>query len=218
VAYSPDAQWIVAGEFGGHTTVWEATTGRWLRTLPSKGERIYGVAFSRDGRHLACLSSDGLVDVYDTTQWDEKPQHFRAHTVSVRGNLAFHPDGKRLVIPGDDNSVNIWDTTKIGEQEVPTPQMSLRGHTAQVWGVAFSHDGRWVASGGEDNTVRLWNAESGEEAETFRGHSLVVSRVAFSPDRKHLASASFDATVKIWDLSTILQKITDGYRSQAKSQ
>ena len=218
VAYSPDAQWIVAGEFGGNTTVWEATTGTWLRTLPSKGERIHGVAFSRDGRRLACLANDGLVDVYDTTRWDEKPLHFRAHTVSVRGNLAFDPDGKRLVIPGDDNTVNIWDITTIGEQEVPTPQMTLRGHTAQVWGVAFSHDGRWVASGGEDNTVRLWNAETGEEVETFRGHSLVVSRVAFSPDRKHLASASFDGTVKIWDLSTITQKVTDGYRSQAKSE
>ena len=199
-------------------TVWEATTGTWLRTLPSKGDRIHGVAFSRDGRHLACLANDGLVDVYDTTRWDEEPLHFRAHTAYVRGNLAFDPDGKRLVIPGDDNTVNIWDITAIGEQDVPTPQLRLQGHTAQVWGVAFSHDGRWVASGGEDNTVRLWSAETGEEVVTFRGHSLVVSRVAFSPDDKHLASASFDGTVKIWDLSTITQKVTDGYRGQAKPE
>lgn len=205
VAYSPDGQWLAAGENGGDTTIWEATTGTWLRTLRSKGERIHGVAFNRDGRRLGCLSNDGLVDVYDTTQWEEEPLHFRAHTVSVRGNLAFDPDGKRLVIPGDDNTVNIWNLATVSDQESPTPQLSLRGHTAQVWGVALSHDGRWVASGGEDNTVRLWNAETGEEVETFRGHTNVVCRVAFSPDGKHLASASFDGTVKIWDLSKDLR-------------
>jgi WD40 repeat protein len=207
VAYSPDGRWITAAENFGDLTVWDATTGKVVCTLSSDGFRTSSVDFSFDGRRLASLSSDGLVDVFDTAHWDEQPLHFRAHTVSVRGNLAFDPDGKRLVIPGDENVVNIWDVSTIGDQEAPTLQRRLRGHTAQVWGVAFSTDGRWVASGGEDNTVRLWSAETGEEVKSFRGHSLVVSRVAFSPDGKHLASTSFDMTVRIWDLSTILKVV-----------
>ena len=144
-----------------------------------------------------------MVIVCDAMRWGEKPLlNFRAHKISVRGNLAFRPDDQQLVVPGDENTVNIWNVTTTGERPVPTPQLTLRGHTAQVWGVAFSRDGRWVASAGEDNTVKLWNAKTGGEAiHTFRGHTAVVSRVAFSPDGKNLASASFDKTVKIWDMT-----------------
>jgi WD40 repeat protein/tRNA A-37 threonylcarbamoyl transferase component Bud32 len=206
VAFSADGQWIVTGENRGNVTVWDATTGQVVRTLGPPGARVFGLGFSPDSGRLASLSSDGLVTVFDATRWDEQPlvKDLRAHKTSVRGTLAFSPDGKRLVVPGDENAVNIWDVTITGERPVSAPRLTLRGHSAQVWGVAFSPDGRWVASGGEDNTVKLWDATTGGEAvRTFRGHTAVVSRVAFSPDGKHLASASFDKTVKVWDLTAL---------------
>ena len=160
-------------------TVWDATTGEAVHTLPPLPDHAGGVsslAFSPDGRRLASLSIDGMVSVYDATRWGEKvPQEplftFRAHKASVEGSLAFSPDGQRLVVPGDENTVNIWDVTTSGKPP-SAPQLTLRGHTAQVWGVAFSPDGRWVASGGEDNTVKLWDAEAGgKPVRTFRGHA-----------------------------------------------
>jgi WD40 repeat protein len=175
-----------------------------VNTLGPRGLLVFGLAFSPDGGRLAAFSSDGMVVLYDATRWGGKLLEFPAHRISVRGNLAFSRDGRRLVLPGDKNTVNIWDVPPNGKREVSAPQLTLRDHTAQVWGVAFSPDGRWVASGGEDNTVKLWNAEAGgEPIRTFRGHGSVVSRVAFSPDGKRLASASFDRTIKVWDLTNL---------------
>jgi WD40 repeat protein len=210
LAFSPDnGRWLVAGTEGSDVTIWNATTGELVHTL-QQSPNVWSVAFSPDGRRLATLSRGGIVTVHDTTRWEERlPQEpllrLTAHKRLVRGSVAFSPGGRRLVVPGDENTVNIWDATTTDEPP-STPMLTLRGHTAQVWGVAFSGDGRWVASGGEDTTVRIWDAKTGELIRTFRGHTSIVSRVAFSPDGEHLASASFDNAVKVWDLTNLREK------------
>jgi WD40 repeat protein len=201
VAFSRDGRWLAAGTEGGKVIVWDATTGKLAHTL-EQSPNVWGIAFSGNSQRLGTLSKSGIVTVHDATRWGARaPLAFRAHKITVRGNLAFSPDGQRLVVPGDDNTVNIWEVTT-AEKPPTAPRLTLRGHTAQVWGVACSRDGRWVASGGEDNAVKLWDAEAGGELiRTFRGHGGVVSRVVFSPEGKRLASASFDKTVKVWDLT-----------------
>jgi WD40 repeat protein len=194
-------------------SVWDATTGEVVGTLgrPDPLTRVvFGLAFSPDGQRLASLNMEGMVTVYDATRWEAKiPQEplltFRAHNTPARSSVAFSPDGRRLVVPGDESTVNIWDVTTT-DKPPSAPQLTLRGHTAHVWGVAFSPDGRWVASGGEDNTVRIWDATTGELIRTFRGHSSYVTRVAFSPEGKQCASASCDRTVKIWKLTSLHEK------------
>src|SRR5262249_4521516 len=189
--------------------VWDARTGDPVGTLGTHDRqmRVRGVAFSRDGRHLASASGDGKVYLWDATRLEEKQEARHTLDAQNRGiglTVAFSPDGRRLVTGGEGNTVKIWDVQTGRELKI------LRGHTGEIYAVAISPDGRWVASGGEDSTVRVWDTHNEYQlVRTFRGHIGLVGSVAFSPDGRRLFSGSRDKTVKIWDVSQLSDEVRD---------
>jgi WD40 repeat protein len=87
-------------------------------------------------------------------------------------------------------------------------QLTLRGHTAGVNGIAFSPDGRRLATSSTDKTAKVWDASTGKELLTLSGHTAGVNGIAFSPDGRRLATASEDKAAKVWDASTGKELLT----------
>jgi WD40 repeat protein len=156
LAFSPDGKTIVTGgEFipknsrkvMGEVKVWSTATGQELVNLNKVPGRVYQVAYSHDGKRLACACADGTVIVWDLKD-SQKTLTLKGHSDLV-SSISFSPDDSRLASASQDRSIRIWDT--LTGQEV----LAFTGHRRGMTWLAFSPDGKQLAAnvGG----VRIWD-------------------------------------------------------------
>jgi eukaryotic-like serine/threonine-protein kinase len=212
VAFGPDSRRLAAAyahsggnDKPGEVKVWDCATGQQTHTFTGHPTLVFAVAFSPDGKTLACASADPLVKILDSDTGKE--------VLTLQGysrnvfRVAFSPDGHKLASACGNWSTNaqppgevvLWDLTR-GDRRA-----TLRGHAQSVFCVAFSPDGKRLASAGGAWTgkapgeVKLWDVRTGQEVCSLRGHKRSVYSVAFSPCGQRLATASADGTIIIWD-------------------
>ena len=211
VAFSRDGTRIVSGSVNGSMRVWDAWTGKKLKTFDGHTDAVTSVAFSSDGTRIVSGSFDKSVRVWDALMGKEL-KSLHGHTDNVK-SVAFSSDGTRIVSGSADKSVRVWDVSTGNEK-------TLSGHTDNVRSVTFSSDGTRIVSGSDDNSVRVWDAWTGKELKRLNGHTDRVQSVAFSSDGTCIVSGSDDRSVRVWDASTgkglkIINGHTDDIQSVA---
>jgi WD40 repeat protein len=146
--------------------------------LLAPGERVNQAIFSPDGRHVATLSQDGPVRLFDVQAAREV---FATHANPARW-IAFDPGGTQLVIAGGDGAAYVWNLATGSAVFAP-----LR-HRAAVNHAEFNHDGTLIVTASEDSTARIWKAATGEIVMPPLKHDGAVRRAVFSPDGRKLAT------------------------------
>jgi len=198
VAFSPDGRQILSGFLDGTVKLWDAATGREIRTFAGHTSYVSSVAFSPDWRQVLSGSGDSTIKLWDAATGREI-RTFVGHKNLVY-SVAFSPDGRQIISGGDDSTIKLWDA--VTGREIRT----FAGHTNGVSSVVFSPDGRQVLSGSYDKNINitLWDAATGREIRTFARHTSYVFSVAFSPDGRQVLSGGGygDNTVKLWDAAT----------------
>jgi WD40 repeat protein/tetratricopeptide (TPR) repeat protein len=180
LAFSADGQLLAAGSeggqdlsetvatrTGGQVKVWDTAAGL-ERADFTTSDRVYALAFSPDGRHLAAGSAlfrpapgiiEGTMPVAlpirgEVRVWDvaanREQTTLQRHRAGVCA-LAFSPDGQTLAAGGLDNAISLWDVPAGRELR------ALTDHTGPIQSLAFSPDGNSLASLSQDRTIKVWN-------------------------------------------------------------
>jgi uncharacterized protein with WD repeat len=163
-----------------------------LRQLDLRSLRGHTVAYSPDGRRLACASTDHSVKIWEAANGREWIT-LSGHKDEVN-RVVYSPDGRHLASASADGNVKIWDAVTGKEC------LAIKGHEGTVWDVAYSPDSCLLATANQNGTVNIWDAASGKDVLLLTGHTNAVYGVAYSPDGRRLATAGgYDLTVRIWD-------------------
>jgi serine/threonine protein kinase/WD40 repeat protein len=158
------------------------------------------LAFSPDGKTLACGMSDGKVVLWDLGgDAPRRVQSWAAYKAAVLG-IAFTPDGKTLVTAGcqADPGLRLWDLS----DTTPRQKAALPGDHF----VAVTPDGKTLVSVDVVGYVRLWDLA--EPAPREPRHSFAAGprwtysagRASLSGDGARLAVGFDNGTVAVWDL------------------
>jgi WD40 repeat protein len=198
-AFSPDGKTVLTGSFDKTLKLWDAATGKELKTLEGHQNLVLCAAFSPDGQTIASGGADNTAKL-----WTKTSVRNLGHGNLVDA-LAFNPAGRLLATGSHDGTVRIWDVAKA--QQMRQINAHVQPSPQPVYSVTWSPDGKQILSGSYDATMKLWDAASGNMVRLFKaykakefekGHRDGIFGVAFSPDGKLLASGSTDHSIKLW--------------------
>ena len=191
--FSPDGQQIASGGADRTIKIWDATTGKEIRTLRGHEGVVRCVSFSPDGTQILSGSKDGTIKIWDTETGAEIDT-LQGDPGGV-GKVKLSRNGTQFLSTAQDNTITIWDA------ETRSVIRTLSGSAREVTDADFSPDGtQLVAASGR--IVQIWDALNGTEITTLKGHVGRVRAVAFSPDGTKILSAGDDTTLRIWDAGT----------------
>ena len=186
LALSPDGRQLATLE-GETLLIWDATTGKLLKTVNTDQKYVKTVVFAPDGKTVATAGVSG-VRFWDAATGKERSRTQGEWTATQC--LAFSGDGKTLATANYSGAFHLWDV-KSGKGKAEP-----EGHRAAPYGARFSPDGRRVVSClSLDCTLHVWDAASGESLFRISHRNQWVRDAAFSLDGRTLFSSWLDDRV-----------------------
>jgi len=190
--FTPDGRLLVTASADGTAGVWEAATGRLLRSLAHGGREVTACEVSPDGRLVVVASGSGWG--WTVSSWE----------LATGRRLATVPFARRPILSRHFDPTGRW----LVAAPLEAPAYVLDAATGRPAGPAFGEAvlcADWSPGGsvvtGEVGSARLWDVQAGQPraAATVAGAWVMVAR--FSPDGRRLLTVA-DRRASLWDVAS----------------
>lgn len=204
-------------ESGRGIKVWDALTGKELRTVGGPFSTAKSVVFSSNSNVLASLNFNAAEKKAQLEVWDAgAATRLRAMDEEMPAgseysyHIALSADGKTLVrvfdtVVGEEVllKIRLWNVATGESQEI------ISKHNYGARALALSSDGSLVAvtlrmSRGEE--IKLWDVKTQKEIAGITGAtgslgSLSLESIVFSKDSRFLIAGGYDNSIRLLDAS-----------------
>jgi WD40 repeat protein len=195
MAFSPDGKLLATGGYGTQARLWDAASGKLLRSLDAPGEGGLTVAFAPGGKTLAVGNRNDVTRLFEVATGNLLATLPRR----MSHELKFRPDGRVLAVAYVNGAVGLW--------EVPSGKLLRSRATGckEVYTLDWSVRGDVLATAGLRGKVTLWDPRDLSALKGLEAPERVI-RVRFSPDGARLfcaggaATPSPDRKVTVWGL------------------
>ena len=194
LAFLPDGNTIVSGDWDGTIRVWDVAGRKEVRHFPGQDGAILSLAVLPGGKTVA-VGGFRTVRLWDLASGKEVrplgPHHQGVYRV------AFAPDGNTVASGSGsgDGAVCLWDPATGQElRRLPAPP-------GDVDLLRFSADSKTLAVGtGWNATVHFWETATGRElpSQTLSARSRFLS----SPGGEVVAGTDYRRNILLWDPAT----------------
>lgn len=193
LAFSPDGATLASCSYDRLVKLWDAATGKELKTLKDHSDSVFGVAFSPDGRLIASAAADRAVKVWDVATGR------RLYTLGEATDwvyaVAWSPQGNQLAAGGVDKSIRVWEATPAGSRLI----RSAFAHEGAITRLVYARDGKALYSLSEDRTAKAWTAATLVERTVYVRQPETALSLALRAEPPQLALGRYDGVVQLLD-------------------
>jgi WD40 repeat protein len=189
LVFSYDGKYLYSAAVDGKVLKWDLA----VKTSTDVNDgtvKITSIDLSRNGHHIAGISSDGGVLVWNP---EDKADRFSISTVGKNVKaIRFDPENNLLAIGDDEGTVELWNI----EQHKKISE--IKAHDGQINDIRFNTSLKQMATAGNDKKIKIYNIKDpGDLTElpvTFSDNEGVVLVMQFSPDGQFIVSGEIGGT------------------------
>lgn len=193
IAQSSDPRFFATGGADNLIKIWDRNLGKEILTLADHTDEINALEYSSNGRYLASVGNDKLINIYNAYNYSLP---YRLKMKAAERKIKFSLDNNLIAVCGADSLVKLIDYKKDSIVKIFSKH---KGRVRDIaWHPTVSH---WLYSAGQDSMVYRWDTRTGEMMRWYKLKGKVLS-VKINSEGKYMSTISTDSLLTVWDLET----------------